>query len=68
MFILTCNGKETHIADRNQVGYAARDLAEEVKEDVYVDQFEMWLGDTEPMHHIVNVVHPTNPNYNNQQE
>ena len=56
MFILTCNNTVTNVYQYSQVDQVAKDIAVRENAPVTVDQFDIYLGDTEPQHHIINIV------------
>ena len=57
MFILTCKNVTTNIYHHSQVDGVAKEIALQESAPVTVDQFEIYLGDTEPQHHIINTVY-----------
>ena len=56
MFILTCKNLVVNVYQYNQVDKFAKEMAKRENSPVTIDQFDIYLGDTEPRHHIIGII------------
>ena len=60
MFILTCKSATRNIYQTSTVDSEAKAMANRYNESVTIDQFEAYLGDLTPKHHVfLNPVAPS---------